>query len=283
MLDATRSPRPVAPRGRPAGPPPTARGDHDREIASLRALWARQQAEDTVSGVHGTSLDYVAAHFAMDLTLRRRLAVLDQIGRHLRGRVLEWGCQHGLDACVYRMRFGDALELHGADLYEPGAYHVFHEFSGLRYRQLTHPVFMPYPDDHFDVVTSNGVLEHVADDHASIHEVRRVLRPGGTFVITCLPNRWSYTEALQRRLGHNAHDRLYTIRRTAALLRSAGFEVDGAGYAFVLPTMLYGFPAWTRRLYGRLDRPLGAVNAALERLWPVRLLASNLWLVARRP
>ena len=41
---------------------------------------------------------------------------------------------------------------------------------------------------------SCGVLEHVQDPDASLDEIRRVLRPGGTFYVTNLPNRYSYTE-----------------------------------------------------------------------------------------
>ncbi len=259
------------------------RWDHDQEIRTLRQLWARQQAEDSVSGVLGTDLSYVAAHFAMDLTLRRRLRVLDQISEHLHGSVLEWGCQHALDSCVFRSRFGDQLDLHGCDLYTPGAYHVFHEAAGFEYKQLTHPVFLPYPNQYFDVIVSNGVLEHVDDDKSSLYEIVRVLKPGGTLVITCLPNRWSYTEAIQRWLGHNAHDRLYEIGKMISTLKARGFIIGGAGYSFLLPTMLYGFPRFAKRLFATLDRPLRWLNALLEQIWPVNRLASNLWIVAHKP
>ena len=290
MLDASESTRTTRPsRGlRPLGTPDgRPHWDHDAEIRTLRALWERQKREDTVSGVHGADLSYATAHIEQDVALRRRLRVLDQIAAILppSGRIFEWGCQHAIDSCVYRLRLGDApgLELHGADLYAPGPFHVFHEFAGLHYKPLDHPVFMPYPDGFFDVITSNGVLEHVDDDATSLFEVARILRPGGTFVITCLPNRHSYTEALQRLLGHNAHDRLYTIRSATALLHAAGFQVIDAGHAFILPTMLYGFPRWARDAFNRLDRPLHRLNAALERRWPIKLLASNLWLIARKP
>ncbi|QDV32510.1 class I SAM-dependent methyltransferase [Tautonia plasticadhaerens] len=282
-----RPPRPARPV-RPTETPddrPRPGWDHDAEIRTIRALWGRQKREGSAALVHGADLDYAAAHIENDVALRRRLRVLDQVAALLppRGRVFEWGCQHALDSCVYRMRFGDALELHGADLYEPGPFHVFHEFSGLYYKPLDHPVFMPYPDGHFDVITSNGVLEHVDDDATSLYEISRILRPGGTFILTCLPNRLSYTEALQRLLGHNAHDRLYSLRSAAELLRPPGFEVVDAGHSFVLPTMLYGFPPPVQRAFRRLDRPLHRLNAALERLWPLKLIASNLWLVARKP
>lgn len=276
---ATR-PSAVHSREAPASQPP--RWDHDAEIRQIRALWERQKREDTISGVLGTDFAYAAAHIEQDVPLRRRLRVLDQITPLLHGRVFEWGCQHAVDSCVYRLRLGDALELHGADLYPPGPFHVLHQFSGLQYRQLEHPVFMPYPDGFFDVITSNGVLEHVADDATSLFEVARILRPGGTFVITCLPNRLSYTEAVQRTLKHNAHDRLYTIRSATSLLQAAGFQIVDAGFAFVLPTMLYGFPRWLQTAFNRLDRPLYRLNALLEQVWPLKLLASNLWLVARK-
>jgi SAM-dependent methyltransferase len=284
VSESTRTARPshlLRPEGQGGASLPS--WDHDAEIRQIRALWERQKREDSVSGVHGANLDYAAAHIEHDIPLRRRLRVLDQITPLLHGRVFEWGCQHAIDSCVYRMRLGRAVELHGADLYEPGPFHVFHDFSRLQYKHLEHPVFMPYPDGFFDVITSNGVLEHVADDATSLYEVARILRPGGLFVITCLPHRFSYTEALQRLLGHNAHDRLYTISSTAELLTPPGFVVESAGFAFVLPTMLYGFPSWLQRSFNRLDRPLDRLNAVLERRPPLKHLASNLWLVARKP
>ena len=40
---------------------------------------------------------------------------------------------------------------------------------------------IPYPDDSFDVVLANLMLYHVPDLHKGLSEVRRVLKPGGTF------------------------------------------------------------------------------------------------------
>jgi 2-polyprenyl-3-methyl-5-hydroxy-6-metoxy-1,4-benzoquinol methylase len=41
-----------------------------------------------------------------------------------------------------------------------------------------------YPDNHFDVVTSCGVMEHVPDVSAFTREVARIVRPGGLFYAT---------------------------------------------------------------------------------------------------
>jgi SAM-dependent methyltransferase len=47
---------------------------------------------------------------------------------------------------------------------------------------------MPFPAAHFDVVIVNEVLEHIPDQDAALREIRRVLKPGGKFLLFC-PNR----------------------------------------------------------------------------------------------
>lgn len=42
---------------------------------------------------------------------------------------------------------------------------------------------LPFADDTFDIVYSNGVLHHTADTEQAIAEVKRVLKPGGKAVI----------------------------------------------------------------------------------------------------
>jgi SAM-dependent methyltransferase len=48
---------------------------------------------------------------------------------------------------------------------------------------------LPFPDATFDGVLLNEVLEHVDDEHQTLVEARRVLRPGGHLALFS-PNRW---------------------------------------------------------------------------------------------
>lgn len=48
--------------------------------------------------------------------------------------------------------------------------------------------YLPYPSDHFDLVLSHEVIEHVQDDTLTLAEMVRVLKKGGRAVIFC-PNR----------------------------------------------------------------------------------------------
>jgi ubiquinone/menaquinone biosynthesis C-methylase UbiE len=47
---------------------------------------------------------------------------------------------------------------------------------------------LPLPDESFDVVYSRHALEHSIDLEASLHEIKRVLKPGGLFLF-CVPAR----------------------------------------------------------------------------------------------
>ena len=42
---------------------------------------------------------------------------------------------------------------------------------------------IPFEDNFFDVVSAFNSLDHVADVHATISEIKRVLKPGGLFLL----------------------------------------------------------------------------------------------------
>jgi ubiquinone/menaquinone biosynthesis C-methylase UbiE len=56
---------------------------------------------------------------------------------------------------------------------------------------------LPFPDNTFDLVTANMVVEHLDDPQVQFREVQRVLRPGGTFLFHT-PNINGYTTVAAR-------------------------------------------------------------------------------------
>jgi SAM-dependent methyltransferase len=89
---------------------------------------------------------------------------------------------------------------------------------------------LPFPDGTFDLVLACDVLEHLRDDDGAVQELRRVLQPAGSLVITVPadPALWSpHDVALQ-------HFRRYTRETLTSLMTDNGFEVRSMSAWMVL-------------------------------------------------
>ncbi len=91
---------------------------------------------------------------------------------------------------------------------------------------------LPYGDASFDTVVSFQVIEHIDDDRLFLQEILRVLRPGGTALIST-PNR-------PMSLSRNPwHVREYTADELTALARSVFPNVEMKGIAGNEKVMAY--------------------------------------------
>jgi len=70
---------------------------------------------------------------------------------------------------------------------------------------------IPYPDETFDLVFSDNVLEHLENPHEVFIDVCRVLKPGGIFLVKT-PNKYHYMPLVARLTPHWFH-RAFNRRR----------------------------------------------------------------------
>jgi SAM-dependent methyltransferase len=85
---------------------------------------------------------------------------------------------------------------------------------------------MPFADESFDLVLATDIIEHVEDDRRALREIVRVLRPGGTVLVTVPAFRLLW--GLQDRVAQ--HKRRYRLAALGALLERAGLTVRRAYY-----------------------------------------------------
>lgn len=147
------------------------------------------------------------------------------------------------------------------------------------------PVKLPFADGSFDAVASIGVLEHVretgGDEAASLAEIARVLRPGGTFVCWHFPNRWSWIDLVARQVpGKHRHLYRYTSGDVRRLVAGAGLElVETRRYGVIPRNTVHRLlgpardAAWAAALWNAVDGALA---------WPLNGIAQNHCFVARR-
>ncbi len=120
---------------------------------------------------------------------------------------------------------------------------------------------LPFPDNSFDHAVCSEVLEHLPDDRAAMGELYRVLKPGGTLVVTVpsedFPFGWDPPNWVLRHFGKSlrgerpwsgiwyGHLRLYSQDGLALLAADSRFAVEEQrGLTHVCPPfahlLLYG-------------------------------------------
>ncbi|HEX4868845.1 MAG TPA: class I SAM-dependent methyltransferase [Acidimicrobiales bacterium] len=98
---------------------------------------------------------------------------------------------------------------------------------------------LPFPDDAFDRIIASEVLEHVSDDQQALHEIFRVLKPGGTLAATVpawLPEQicWALSEEYHAPFVEGGHVRIYSEPTLRDRMRRAGLKPGAAHHAHAL-------------------------------------------------
>ncbi len=145
--------------------------------------------------------------------------------------------------------------------------------------QLVEGVALPFADGSFDLVLSFDVFEHIPDSDAHLAEIRRVLRPGGYYLMQT-PNKWTNVvfETIRWRSFTKFradHCSLHTLGQLTARLARHGFAAD----ALDIPVVNAFFRDKVRRHLGAPGTL--ALNLVQLDRWPL-WLRTNLYVRARR-
>ncbi len=108
---------------------------------------------------------------------------------------------------------------------------------------------LPFEDASFDLVICSEVLEHIPDEKTAVREIIRVLKPGGTLVVSVpryFPERicWALSDAYHQTA--NGHIRIYRKQQLVRLL-----EAQGAVYQFKSFCPQHSFPVLVAEMSGR--------------------------------
>ncbi|MFL6031017.1 MAG: methyltransferase domain-containing protein [Gaiellaceae bacterium] len=165
-------------------------------------------------------------------------------------RVLDLGCRDGALTEAY----ASGNDIVGVDADKEALAEAARRGIETRWADLDQPLGLD--DESFDVAVAGELLEHLRDPHRLVGEIRRVLRPGGTFVAS-VPN-------------------AYRLKGRLRFLAGRAPESD--------PTHLQMFsPSDVQRLLDRFDDR--RVHFIAGRLVPLhaRLFANDIVFAGRKP
>jgi 2-polyprenyl-3-methyl-5-hydroxy-6-metoxy-1,4-benzoquinol methylase len=187
-----------------------------------------------------------------NLSVIQRAALRSFDALALRGAsVLDAPCGDGSLAATLRAAGHDA---HGVDINGNGA-----ALLGAAYRDADLNGRLPFDDQSFDVVFSIEGIEHLTDRYRFLRELRRVLRPEGTLILTT-PNIVNLRSRVRffgsgfyhrdsRPLREAAptpfhHIGLATLADLRYALHTSGFRLTGVKHTHIKPvSYLYGWLA----------------------------------------
>lgn len=122
---------------------------------------------------------------------------------------------------------------------------------------------LPFADASFDMVISSECIEHTVAPARAVQEMIRVLRPGGTLVVTTPNHVWHFAVTLANALGIRPYDGYENWMRWGEMtgtLRASGARVEQMrGFHLLPPPLLPRAEGVLRWLDGVAGRSLGRV------------------------
>lgn len=124
-------------------------------------------------------------------------------------RILDVGCGAGVDAILAAMMAGPDGSAVGVDMVPEMLARAAsnRKMTGVQNVSFQNAAGnnLPFPDDSFDVVISNGVINLIPDKEGALTEIHRVLKPGGRLMVADQVAVGSVQTDIQARLANWFH------------------------------------------------------------------------------
>lgn len=137
-----------------------------------------------------------------------------------------------------------------------------------------------FPAASFDVVTTWQVIEHMHDPLATLRELKRVTKPGGTLLLSTInvdtPERW-LTGQYWGGWEIPRHLVFFSTRSLRAMVEKAGWRIQSISYQTSPNAIIHGIDRWIKTRWPRshaawAGRRINVRSATMQRLfWPLSI------------
>lgn len=100
------------------------------------------------------------------------------------GSILDFGCGKGEIIGAIK-KLNPSARYSGADVSSAALDYASKKYPDVAFVKIEDGGPLPYEDNSFDFIFTSEVIEHVYDTENAFKEIARVLRPGGSILLTC--------------------------------------------------------------------------------------------------
>jgi SAM-dependent methyltransferase len=195
-------------------------------------------------------------------------AVIRCLDLPMDARILEIGAGTGGNMAMLE-KFGEVEAVEMSDL----ARQIAWEKTGRHFLYGYLPDNIPVSPGTFDLVCLFDVLEHVAEDEASLVSMRRLLKPNGKIVLTVPAHQWLWST---HDVGLH-HMRRYSRELLKERIERAGYRIDKLTYTNAALFPLAALARLADRLRGSAAAsgqamPPAPINAAMKAMFSAESL-----------
>jgi len=209
---------------------------------------------ETKEHLYSRKASYQAYEINLEkLYYHKIMRAVNQFSLDSKGRLLDVGCWDGMLAS----QFLPEREVHGLEGNLEAAERA--NQRGVKTQSVDLEKGLPFENHFFDTVIAAEIIEHLYDTDLFLKELKRVLKPGGTLVMS-IPNMTSFSNRIRMlfgayprngeyRAGGAGHIRFYTAPVFKAQVEEAGFQVlQFAGCNLPLPMHHPAIPRWIKKI-----------------------------------
>lgn len=188
-------------------------------------------------------------------------------------RVLDIGCGNARDIAKIAERGGQVV---GVDISAGMIAAAKQELGRMGMSGITLQVgdatSLVFPDAYFDKVLCSEVIEHIPDASQALREMRRVLRPGGSLVLST-PNKgslygferyWIWERLLRRKWPH-PYDEWRNMPELVSLVEQNHFKVTERRSVCFVPGFIVTYFLLPRVVQRLLIKVVGNLESVMQR------------------
>jgi len=170
-----------------------------------------------------------------DVPQRERIRLMLDLAKDCGSKLLDCAC---FDGSISKLFIAQGKEVYGFDIAPKAVEQAKKNGVNAVVLDWETQGKLPFPDAFFDCVVLGEFIEHVYEPEKLLRETRRVLKKGGSAIITTpnlarLNNRFKlffggYPQYLECSTDGAGHIRLFTFSKLVEMAQTKGFQVESA-------------------------------------------------------